>query len=137
MFLAMPRAHRGFTLVELLTVIGIVGVVIALLLPAVQAAREAARRAQCSNNFKQVGLALHSYHDTHRTFPPGMIYWMSSWTRNECGPQWVPRPPQSSSWYGLGWAAFILPYMEQDAIFDQRNVSTGLRQLRYEISVAR
>ena len=80
MFLAMPRAHRGFTLVELLTVIGIVGVVIALLLPAVQAAREAARRAQCSNNFKQVGLALHSYHDTHRTFPPGMIYWMSSWT---------------------------------------------------------
>src|SRR5512142_3179087 len=87
---------RGFTLIELLVVIAIIGVLIALLLPATQSAREAARRAQCINNLKQIGLALHNYHDRNGQFPPAVI-----------GPSNVPPERQFS------WMVALLPYMEQ------------------------
>lgn len=94
------RFGKGFTLVELLVVIAIIGILIALLLPAVQAAREAARRSQCTNNLKQIGLALHNYHDTHKTFPPG------GWNEANQGNR-------------LGYTVFILPFMELQALYDQ------------------
>jgi prepilin-type N-terminal cleavage/methylation domain-containing protein len=91
------RAKRGFTLVELLVVIAIIGILIALLLPAVQAAREAARRSQCSNNLKQIGLALHYYHDSNNAFP--ISYWENDVGRGS-------------------HLARLLPYLEQRAIYD-------------------
>jgi prepilin-type N-terminal cleavage/methylation domain-containing protein len=104
--LSMNR-KRGFTLVELLVVIAIIGVLVALLLPAVQAAREAARRMSCSNNLKQVGLALHIYHDTFRQLPPGWRGYDLATGR----PDWLGDP-------GWGWCAAILPYMEQQNLFE-------------------
>lgn len=100
----MNRQKSGFTLVELLVVIAIIGILIALLLPAVQQAREAARRMQCTNNLKQLGLACHTFSDTYSTFPPGLRY-------DGSGRQPI--------W---GWNAFILPYVEQSAIYDQLDV---------------
>ena len=97
--------RRGFTLVELLVVIAIIGILIALLLPAVQAAREAARRCSCSNNFKQVGLAMHLYHDSNRCLPAG---W-SAWHPTTGQPYWLGRP-------GWGWGSIILPFIEQENV---------------------
>jgi prepilin-type N-terminal cleavage/methylation domain-containing protein len=101
----------GFTLIELLVVIAIIAVLIALLLPAVQAAREAARRAQCVNNLKQIGIALHNYHDQNGSFPLGGV---------NIG-------PSSAGWNGqantLSWRALILPQMEQGNVFNALNIS--------------
>jgi len=97
--------RRGFTLIELLVVIAIIAVLIALLLPAVQAAREAARRAQCVNNLKQLGVAMHNYHDTIGSFPPGSLVnvgWGGSW--------WA-------------WSVFILPQLEQANLYNAINFS--------------
>ena len=105
----MKHRSRGFTLVELLVVIAIIGILIALLLPAVQAAREAARRAQCSNNIKQLGLALHNYHDVYKAFPFGHLY--RGGFDNDL------TDPNGGS--AFGWAWSILPYMEQQPLFDQ------------------
>ncbi|NLY00817.1 MAG: DUF1559 domain-containing protein [Rhodopirellula sp.] len=104
---------RAFTLVELLVVIAIIGILIALLLPAVQAAREAARRSNCANNFKQVGLAAHNYHDTHRCLPSGSFAWNGA---TDCAPA-----QSQTSFSGFGWATLILPFMEQGSLHDQLN----------------
>lgn len=106
------RARRiGFTLVELLVVIAIIGLLLALLLPAVQAAREAARRSHCSNNLKQIGLALHQYHETHRSFPPGNI----NRTAGNC--PGMDEPATSYSTRFGNWAIAILPELEQAPLF--------------------
>ena len=103
-----PRAKRGFTLIELLVVIAIIAILISLLLPAVQQAREAARRTQCKKNLKQIGLALHNYHDVHLAFPPGYIarnVTQSDAAAAESGP-------------GFAWGTFVLPYLDQENLFD-------------------
>ena len=107
------RKPRAFTLVELLVVIAIIGILIALLLPAVQAAREAARRMQCTNNLKQIGLALHNYHDTFKTFPPG---WIVMEDPTSTGTGNANNVKNESEW---GWGTFVLPYMEQKPLYDQ------------------
>jgi prepilin-type N-terminal cleavage/methylation domain-containing protein/prepilin-type processing-associated H-X9-DG protein len=101
---------RGFTLIELLVVIAIIAVLIGLLLPAVQAAREAARRAQCVNNLKQLGLAFHNYHDTNLTFPPGELGLITGL-------------PQGTRYM---WTGFILPFIEQGTIANAYNFTLGM-----------
>lgn len=96
-------SQRAFTLIELLVVISIIGVLVAMLLPAVQAAREAARRTQCFNNLKQIGLAVHNYETTHQMLPPGYVSRFDA-TGTDLGAGW-------------GWAAMILPQMEQMPTF--------------------
>ncbi len=108
------RRTRGFTLVELLVVIAIIGILIALLLPAVQAAREAARRSQCSNNLKQIGLSLHNYHDIHKVFPPALLN--SGRMANATTNNYFTGLSKNTT----GWA-MLLPFIEQGALFDKYN----------------
>ena len=109
------RERRGFTLIELLVVIAIIAVLIALLLPAVQSAREAARRAQCTNNLKQIGLAMHNYHSSNDKFPQGMSQSASS-----------TRLRGYASWGEWSAQAEMLPYMEQAPIYNSINLSFGM-----------
>ena len=107
----MKMLRRGFTLIELLVVIAIIAVLIALLLPAVQQAREAARRSQCKNNLKQLGLAMHNYHDVFNKFPPGYVDTHSNYSTGN--------PPNAFSANGAwSWGAMILPYLDQAPIFN-------------------
>ncbi|MEW4565896.1 DUF1559 domain-containing protein [Bremerella sp. JC770] len=111
-------SRHGFTLVELLVVIAIIGVLIALLLPAVQQAREAARRIQCSNNLKQLGLAMHNYHDTYNTFPSGYI-WNANPNFNAT--DWC--KPSTVSYGRAPWSVLILPFAEQSNLYEELNVN--------------
>jgi prepilin-type N-terminal cleavage/methylation domain-containing protein/prepilin-type processing-associated H-X9-DG protein len=101
------KCRQGFTLIELLVVIAIMGVLMGLLLPAVQKVREAAARIQCKNNLKQIGLALHNYHDTRQSFPPGYVAFAP------------PSDGATDTAPGWGWGAFILPYLEQEPLYRQ------------------
>ena len=119
------RRTRGMTLVELLVVIAIIGILIALLLPAVQAAREAARRMQCQSNLKQIGVALHNYHSAYASFPPGNF----AKTVGVCAGS------STKSEDGTNWMILILPYLEQKSLYDSydmtvSNESAENRQLR-------
>ena len=114
--------RKGFTLVELLVVIAIIGVLIALLLPAVQMAREAARRTQCANNLKQLGLACHNFHATFNKFPPGGLG-----DRPNTGFTWNPQH--------IGLLVHLLPYMEQQAIYDRVGSNLSLDVAAYPDSV--
>ncbi len=106
--------RRGFTLIELLVVIAIIALLISLLLPAVQQAREAARRTRCRNNLKQMGLALHNYHDTHGTFPAG--YYSFPTSDGSAPPQAELDPQTWDGAPGWGWGTAVLPYLEQSNV---------------------
>lgn len=127
----LASRKRGFTLIELLVVIAIIAILVSLVLPAVQQAREAARKTECLNNLKQIGLALHNYHDTHSTMPPGMI---AAWNRAQVTPPdlqtsvsvvdpleaetTVFGPNNAISPHGVSWMYHILPQIEQRGIYD-------------------
>ena len=98
------QSAGGFTLIELLVVVAIIGLLLALLLPAIQAAREATRRTQCRGNLRQIGVALHNYHQAHQAFPPGCI---------------DRRPFRSTAERQLAWSVLLLPMLEESGLADR------------------
>ncbi|HLN31657.1 MAG TPA: DUF1559 domain-containing protein [Gemmataceae bacterium] len=110
---------KAFTLIELLVVMAVIGVLVGLLLPAVQKVREAANLISCKNNLKQIGLAMHNYHDAMSSFPVG-YFDPTPWPLNGQTPQGLDHGP------GWGWGAFLLPYLEQTPLYDQINFSVDV-----------
>jgi len=108
-------APRGVTLIELLVVIVVIGLLVALLLPAVQSARESARRTACAHNLRQIGLALHAYHQTYGFFPPGGVEW---------------RPPGGTREKQLAWSVFLLPYLDQQPLYDALDLGAAFDSAR-------
>ena len=106
--------NRAFTLIELLVVIAIIAILIALLLPAVQQAREAARRSDCKNKLKQLGLGMHNYHETHNTFPPGFVQ-----------PKVINGVGQGTATGAWGWGTYILPFIDQAPLYKKLNTNEG------------
>jgi prepilin-type N-terminal cleavage/methylation domain-containing protein len=105
--------YKGFTLVEILVVIAAIGILVALMLPAIQSSREAARKIQCANNLKQIGLGMHNYMLNHNAFPPGYISFVLA-DHDDAGPGW-------------GWAAVIMPFIEEVALREQINLEEPIR----------
>jgi prepilin-type N-terminal cleavage/methylation domain-containing protein/prepilin-type processing-associated H-X9-DG protein len=103
--------YRGFTLIELLVVIAIIGVLVGLLLPAVQVAREAARRSTCQNNLRQLALAVHQHESVYRYFPPGAVEWSSS--------------PDATGKNSYSWQYYVLPFIEEESTFNEGAVQSG------------
>ena len=114
--------RRGFTLIELLVVIAIIAILVSLLLPAVQQAREAARRTQCKNNLKNLGVAVHNFEGTYKKLPPGQIFTVSGYTNFAL--------LDNVSW--VGTMAYLLPYMEQDAVYQPFGTNLKMDAKDYE-----